>query len=423
MLGTRARIDTTKSQGQPDPVRSAREQGWVLATVVATAACAGAQGGTPGGAGELGELDDSGTTGSTGTSGQSSAMGETMPETVELPGTPLSVTVEPGATQIVVAWSTADVGGAPEAYRVLLDDVEAHSVDAPAEVATLTNLEPATAYSVRVEAVNAAGSSAPSEAVRVVTDFSPMAFSGTRLWLDADDASTFTLVSGDRVSVWRDKSGLDNHAYQGIDALMPIRVPGVRNDRESVRFDDAYLTTSDVVQLRETDAGYTVFAVVMNTKGDGIEGNEGRGGVLLGNFGDDSPNVAIELHQDRQLRHWWDVRDEPGLPAAGNTGDVRFPSPTPAQSTYAILLFYRDGVAARFGGAVDGISATEVEDDGPNLTVSLPFRVGGDYRASPLPVSWNGDVAELIIFDRLLSVDERARIHEQLSFKWAIALS
>ena len=348
------------------------------------------------------------------TSGDSVTMGP--------PLTPTDVQARAGATQIVVTWMPSVLGDPPDTVHVLLDDSEVAAIAAPAESATLDGLTPATVHRVSVVAENAGGRSEPSSELRVVTAFDPSAFPGTRLWLDADDASSFTLVADDRVSAWWDKSGRDNHAYQGLDSLMPQRVEGARAGRATVRFDDAYVTTSDVVQLREKDAGYTVFGVVMNTTEDGISGNEGRGGILLGNFGDNTPNVGIELHEDRVLRQWWDVRDQPGLPSAGNTGDVRFPDPRPEQSAFAILLFYRDGAAAKLGAAVDGELATELDDEGPLLSVTSPFRIGADYRPSPLAVSWNGDIAELLVFDRLLDADERLRLHEYLADKWSIAL-
>jgi hypothetical protein len=274
---------------------------------------------------------------------------------------------------------------------------------------------------VTVIAVNADGPSAPSAAVDTVTDFNPSAFVETQFWFDADDPSTFTLVEDD-VAAWEDKSGRDNHAYQAIAGQRPTRVSRGHAGRAVVRFDDAFLTTTDIVQLREGRAGYTVVGVVMNTMEDGISGNDGRGGILLGNYGTDQPNLSVELHQDRELRHWWDTRSEPGLPAEDNTGDVRFSSPRPSQNEYVIVVFYRDAVAGTFGAGVNGVLAAELVDEGPSFAVQMPFRIGGDYRASPLDVSYNGDIAELLIFDRLLSPDDRARLHAYLSFKWDIPL-
>jgi hypothetical protein len=343
------------------------------------------------------------------------------PDGVDVPEAPTGVTVVPGATSIEVSWSPSDAGPVADDYRILLDGSEAAFVTAPDESTTLMGLDPATRYAVSVVAVNAGGDSPSSPVVDTVTEFSPSAFTNTQFWFDADDASTFTLVE-DRVASWRDKSGNENNAFQAIDSLRPTRVNQAHGDRATVRFDDAYLTTTDIVQLRERDDGYTIIAVVMNTKADGITGTDGRGGVLLGNFGSSQPNVAVELHEDRELRQWWDTRDEPGLPAADHTGDARFPSPRPAANTYAIVLFYRDAAARKFGGGVDGVLAAELEDEGPNLTVAMPFRIGGDYRASPLPVSWNGDIAEMLVFDRLLSSDERDRLHDYMSFKWSVAL-
>lgn len=58
----------------------------------------------------------------------------------------------------------------------------------------------------------------------------------TRLWLDAADASTFTLA-GASVSQWRDKSGNARHVEQSISSSQPAVVAAEQNGRDVVRFD------------------------------------------------------------------------------------------------------------------------------------------------------------------------------------------
>lgn len=55
----------------------------------------------------------------------------------------------------------------------------------------------------------------------------------TSLWLDADDSSTITLVSGN-VSEWRDKSGNNRHATQGTASQRPTT--STFNSRNSILF-------------------------------------------------------------------------------------------------------------------------------------------------------------------------------------------
>jgi hypothetical protein len=342
-------------------------------------------------------------------------------EPIEPPGAPILVSASCTASAITLSWRPPSSGGPVDGYQLLLDGAPVASVPASVRSDTLSALEPATTYIVSVVAVNAGGVSASSTSISAVTEFTPSAFSNTRLWFDADDSSTFIVVSGG-VSAWDDKSGTSNHAQQDTASLRPTRVSGMLNGRAVVRFDDSYLTTSELIQLRRGSSGYTVMVVAMNTVADGLSGNPGRGGILLGNHQVDKPNISLELHENRQLRHYWDTRNEPGLPAAGNSGDALFLSPTPKQNEFSILIFYRDAGAAKFGGGVNGILAAELDDAGPNLTISMPFRIGGDYRSSPLTVSWNGDIAEILAFDRLLSLQERARLHAYLSYKWGIPL-
>ena len=246
------------------------------------------------------------------------------------------------------------------------------------------------------------------------------AFPELALWLDADDDDTLTLTAGGRVAVWNDKSNRENHAYQGTERLMPAFAPNARAGRAAVQFDGSYLTTSDLIQLRATLAGYTVFAVAKNTVADGVEGTAGRGGILLGSFGRTEPNVGIELHHDRRLRHWWDRRDGHDQPADGNRGDAIVAEPRPARGAYAMLLFTLDAEAGLAGGGVDGVLGDEQPDDGPTYEVRTPLRVGADYREGPLSVAWEGAIAEILVFERLLSADELAELQAYLSRKWNI---
>lgn len=68
--------------------------------------------------------------------------------------------------------------------------------------------------------------------------FNPGSIAGLSLWLDSDDASSFTFSSGSIVSQWNDKSGNGKHFTQGVVASQPNR-NGSQNGRTTVVFDGA----------------------------------------------------------------------------------------------------------------------------------------------------------------------------------------
>lgn len=70
----------------------------------------------------------------------------------------------------------------------------------------------------------------------LTTGWTPRREAGLQFWLDAADAGTITLNSGN-VSEWRDKSGKGNHATQGTAASQPAYTLAGQNGRNLVTFD------------------------------------------------------------------------------------------------------------------------------------------------------------------------------------------
>ena len=249
--------------------------------------------------------------------------------------------------------------------------------------------------------------------------FHPADLEGLSLSFDADHDESVMRSSDGLVHSWRDLSGDDNHAYQAVDRHMPIYRADGQAGRAVLDFDGSYLTTSDVLQLRATGQGYTIFAVASNT----VEDGDGRGGILLGNYRRPHSNFSIELHNDRKLRHWWDRRQEFGDPADENRGDAIFDVPRPDPDTFAILTFFLDASQQTVGAAVNGEFADSLPDDGFHYEVQRPLRIGADYREQNLPTAWQGSMAELLVYDRLLDASEMEEIHHHLSQKWEIPLT
>ena len=96
--------------------------------------------------------------------------------------------------------------------------------------------------------------------------WSPKRISGLQLWLKADtglwqDATMTTpaVADGDVVGAWQDFSGQNNHATQGTTASKPLLKLNIVNGKPVVRFDG----TDDSLATPSLTTG-TVFAVFMH---------------------------------------------------------------------------------------------------------------------------------------------------------------
>jgi hypothetical protein len=93
--------------------------------------------------------------------------------------------------------------------------------------------------------------------------WTPAQLSNNELWLEADDASTLTLVS-DSVSEWRDKSGNDRHATQSTESLRPGYLASEINGNPAIDFDGTNdsLTISNSTTLLQFDNTYSKAFVI-----------------------------------------------------------------------------------------------------------------------------------------------------------------
>lgn len=248
----------------------------------------------------------------------------------------------------------------------------------------------------------------------VSTAFHPGLVGGLDLWLDADDASTFTYGTGTQVATWRDKSGWNNHASQSTAASRPTRVAGAVNNRAAVRFNQHVLDTVRNVPLGTSD--YAVFVSGTNTVPDGTAPT--RGGIVYGSYRDPSTfSYGLELHTDRRPRHWWDAR-----PAGqGNAPtSLTFATPTPPVNAPYTAAWFKQHTSGRYSVRVNGVSSSEVVVPTPNVTSALAPRIGADHRTdtSLADVWYRGDIGELLVYTVDLTPAQRAEVDDYLRGRW-----
>ena len=150
--------------------------------------------------------------------------------------TSFDVTHGLGTTDVLV--QAYDLSGAlPEMVGVIVTVLDDDTVT----VDTAPTVPGTTALRVVVHGSPGASSGGPGPG----GDFSPADIDDLGLWLDADDASTFTFGTGTAVATWADKSGAGRNMTQATSANRPTRNDGTVNGRASVDFDG----TNDRLEL------------------------------------------------------------------------------------------------------------------------------------------------------------------------------
>jgi len=184
------------------------------------------------------------------------------------------------------------------------------------------------------------------------------------VWLDAADAATLERGADGRVRRWSDKSGHGRHATQETAGFSPWYEAQGLNGKPAVRFDDVQKTRLDLPDLSDRPMTATILAVVSNP--------------------------------------------EPGLPANHNSR----------------IFTASDGKEFDYlCGLCCAVPGTQT--DGPRqLVVEGRERWAKSVRVgcfSPYyQTFFRGHIAEILVFDRVLTQDERVRVAAYLAGKWEL---
>src|SRR5882724_2120448 len=299
------------------------------------------------------------------------------------------------STQVSLSWSSP-ISNAMPSYdvqrRTATDDFET--------IATVTNglnyldntTEPSTQYFYRVVARNDADSAAPSTEMSITTPVGgvPIPIADIKLWLKGDEG-----VSKDRASVWTDSSGNSNNAFQITPSSQPQVVENAINGRPVVRFDGA----DDSLNLSSFANGFTQGEVFIVAKASATQADVST----LWTMGDDyvwTPNTYPG--GDGTVCETFGTRNQK------NTG-------VPSQSLNQPHLY---NVSSKAGEFVTRFNGSEHYRTANN-TVFFPSNAivgGGVYERH----RFGGDIAELIVFNRVLTQSERDQVQSYLAEKYSL---
>lgn len=244
-------------------------------------------------------------------------------------------------------------------------------------------------YAYRVKARNLAGATGYSNEATATALWSgtpALPLGGLRLWLKAD-----TLVPGAPVPVWRDQSGLANDAFQPGVPAQPLVVAGALNGQPVVRFDG----NNDHVFLPNFMVGAVrgeAFVVLKSTPSPSVH----RGLWFMGG-GDTFYPVSSGAIQE----------------SFGST--VAYTGTLPAQPLDQYHLYNIGAQSGQWASRHNGA---------PYLTQAANV-VG--FPAGPLlgrssGSFLTGDVAEIMIYDHVLTETERETVADYLNRKYAFTV-
>jgi Big-like domain-containing protein len=225
--------------------------------------------------------------------------------------------------------------------------------------------------------------------------FSPDDLAGLEWWLAAD--AIVGLADADPVTTWEDESGNERDAAQGTAANQPTYRTNVQNGKPVVRFDG--VNDCLVSDLVTASLDYTIFGAWRYiTIGAGTQNTNFFNGTTSSSNG-----YALEVQESnsRNILHRAVANITDG------TGTTNFELWTATNAVRTDPILYINGVAQGMSGS--GAPNT------PTMQTILGAR-NTDGTSAPA----NVDIAELLVYSRVLTSIEREQVEDYLMDKYGL---
>jgi hypothetical protein len=304
------------------------------------------------------------------------------------PNSPLTITTQP-ANQWVIQGSNATfsvtaVGGALSYQWYFNSAMLGAATNA---ILILNNVQTNNAGNYYVVVTNMAGSVTSSNAVLTVL-VPPSAISGLQLWLEANAGITTNTAA--QISTWADQSGNTNNATQSNTNNQPLYVINALNSLPVVRFNPTnsqYFNLPNLFNGTTQAEAFVVLRAAADMPGTSralwqfgaITYYPDSGGNIVEDFGSTSLHTVGNPAQPLDQYHVYEVASQSGNWSAWINGMLQSSTTT---NTYSTNVY-------------------------PTLGNS-----GSYYFA--------GDVAEVLVFNRVLSADERDTVNGYLNLKYGM---
>jgi len=252
----------------------------------------------------------------------------------------------------------------------------------------------------------------------------PKTISNLSLWLDGNDTSTLfdsdtggnqVVDDGTAVGRWQDKSGNNYHATQSNASLRAVFKRSVRNNKNTIRFDgidDYYTGLSSALLVTNTTNKFSIFIVSIPDL-TGRDNTYGGGGILR------------KMPASESSASWYLGYRSNGslvMSAIGNPNSISS-NTTVTDDTITLGYVEYDGTAGanmadRTKLFINSIQSAGTAGDGSNGWGTGDGEIGRGYSSSSY--YFKNDLCEIIIYNKILSSSEKAKLENYLNNKWKI---
>jgi len=231
----------------------------------------------------------------------------------------------------------------------------------------------------------------------------PFPTSGLKLWLEADAGVT---LNGSTVSQWADQSGSGTNASQGTSASQPILVANALNGKPAVRFDGSndYMTFNLPINGL---TGMTVFLVSSNRANQTAGSSQAEYAAIFWNETTSWGTVYLSPFQSQVAWRF-------GTTQVYNR--QIYTRPSSVGSGYTRTTMKHDGPAGTDTLYVNGVQVQSATGKLSALTGHQDTgNLGRGYNNNTY---FNGDIVEVLVYNRALSDSERQSVEQYLDGKY-----
>lgn len=227
----------------------------------------------------------------------------------------------------------------------------------------------------------------------------PINISGLKLWLKSD---TGVIYNSSKVSTWNDKSGNSNHANQSNISLQPDFVPNVLNALPAVRFNGNSLLNGNLINSL-SQSSITIFIVAS--------------GAPMS----DSYNVLFDIGPYAPGGLWLSKHLNE-FTIYSNNAIYSTASSSILNTGFSPTIFELKKDFGNISQSFLNLSllGSSTNSSFINSFVNGMYNVGGDPTYNGL---WNGDIFEIIVFDKMLNASENNDINDYLITKYSPILN
>jgi hypothetical protein len=242
-------------------------------------------------------------------------------------------------------------------------------------------------------------------------NWSPTAITGLQGWYDASDASTLynattggSLVAADgAVARWQDKSGNGRHLTQGTSSKQPVRKASVVNSRDVLRFDGTSDSIAGALVNMTAFSFYIVFKRI---------GNSASGLTWVADLGvqDDTARRLMQLAYNDS------IFSNSVRPAATGGSDLEAVRNNNFNIHSVIATVGTSHLYALNGSATTASNSAASFAGTPSLSIGTM-----NFNSATTDFCFNGDCAEVLIYNTAHSDTVRGVIESYLKSKYGIA--